>query len=237
MTLARSAKDPGRVKGAMQVALWGTTVASTVATIALLVWADPIASLFNDDPQKESDFVELIRIGSPYIVLYSLMQVMRYCTQSYKTMVPSVMVGNVIQPAARFVIGVGVLIAGAGVAGVLVAANISVAIALVAAAWYLRQDADRSRGCRDPAARDRPDGAVRASPGRILVVGCADPRSGSPDPRGVSIRRCRRPVRHRAQPSRAGQRVPGRHREHLGSRCLGSALQGRDRAAGGACTR
>ena len=139
MTLGRAEKEPGRVKGAMQVALIGAGIASALATIALLVWADPIASLFNEDPQKQSEFVELIRIGSPYVALYALMQVLRYCTQSYKTMVPSVMVGNVIQPIARFVIGLSVLIAGAGVTGLLVSTNISVAIALVAGAWYLRR--------------------------------------------------------------------------------------------------
>jgi O-antigen/teichoic acid export membrane protein len=137
MTLGRASKQPSRVKGAMQVALAGTIVASLISTVILLVWADPIAGLFDDDPQKRAELVELIRIGSPYILLYALMQVLRYCTQSYKTMVPSVMVGNVIQPALRFVIGVGVLIAGAGVAGALVSLNISVAIAVVVAAWYL----------------------------------------------------------------------------------------------------
>jgi O-antigen/teichoic acid export membrane protein len=139
MTLGRADKDPGRVKGAMQVALVGAAIASVLSTIVLLVWADPIAALFNDDPQKQSDLVELMRIGSPYIALYALMQVLRYCTQSYKTMVPSVMVGNVIQPVGRFVIGIGFLIAGAGVAGLLVSLNISVAIAMMAGAWYLRR--------------------------------------------------------------------------------------------------
>jgi O-antigen/teichoic acid export membrane protein len=81
-------------------------------------------------------FVDLLRIGAIYIPLFALLQVLRYCTQAYKTMVPSVIAGNVIQPAARFVIGVVVLLAGFEVAGLVTTLNVSVAIAAVAAGIY-----------------------------------------------------------------------------------------------------
>jgi O-antigen/teichoic acid export membrane protein len=138
ITMARAAKDPAAVKGTIRDSLLGSATASVLVTVAVFVWAEPIASVFSESDAQE-ELAELIRIAAPYILLFSLMQVLRYCTQAYKTMVPSVMVGNVIQPSLRFAIGVVVLVAGGGVAGALISLNVSIALALIAAVWYLRR--------------------------------------------------------------------------------------------------
>jgi O-antigen/teichoic acid export membrane protein len=67
------------------------------------------------------------------------MQVLRYCTQAYKTMVPSVIVGNIIQPMARFVLGVAALAAGYAVAGAVTSLVVSVGIGALAGAFYYRR--------------------------------------------------------------------------------------------------
>jgi len=160
ITRARAAGDPGGVRGAMRVGIGGALLASVLVTIALVLFTEPIARFFESDPGSTTtgnlvadaasglfgtfrtsgpSLNELLLLGAPYIGLYAMMQVLRYSTQAYKTMVPSVMVGNIIQPIARTIIGVSLLLAGAGIAGAVIGLNISIAISLVVAVWYLRR--------------------------------------------------------------------------------------------------
>ena len=137
ITRARARRDPGGVKGAVRTGVAGALVGSGLVAVVLLVAADALAGRFPNVGDTRSELVGLIRLGAPYVPLLALLQVLRYCTQAYKTMVPSVIVGNVLQPALRFVLGVGVLAAGFQVAGALTTLMVSVAAATVAAAWYL----------------------------------------------------------------------------------------------------
>lgn len=136
ITRARSAKDPGGVKGAARVGITGSVIASTVVVFALIVFADQIARGFADKPTDAPDIAGLLRLGAAYVPLLALMQVLRYCTQGYKTMVPSVMAGLVIQPTVRFILGVTYLALGLGVAGAISAMVLSLAFGAIAAAWY-----------------------------------------------------------------------------------------------------
>ncbi|MEA2476422.1 MAG: hypothetical protein QOC87_621, partial [Actinomycetota bacterium] len=70
---------------------------------------------------------------------FAMVQVLRYCTQAYRTMGPSVMVGNIIQPAARFVAGVALLIAGFAVTGAVVSLIVAAGIAAIAGLYYLNR--------------------------------------------------------------------------------------------------
>jgi O-antigen/teichoic acid export membrane protein len=138
---ARATEDHSAVRGAARVGLGATSVASALVVIVLVVSADWIASLFlrGDEAGGRSEFVRLLIIGAPYIPLFALMQVLRYCTQAYKTMVPSVAVGNIVQPAARFILGVGALVAGFHVAGAVATLALSMGIGAVAGVWYWRR--------------------------------------------------------------------------------------------------
>jgi O-antigen/teichoic acid export membrane protein len=136
---SRAAHDPSGVRGAARAAVIGTAVASTLVFAALIIWADPLATVFEKVPQNESEFVHLLRIGALYIPMYGLMQTLRYCTQAYKTMVPSVKVGNIIQPTAYVVLGVSALAAGFAVAGLILSLVASTAIGALAGAWYYRK--------------------------------------------------------------------------------------------------
>jgi O-antigen/teichoic acid export membrane protein len=148
---SRAAGDHGGVKGAARVGLTCAAVAS-----AILVFAEPTASLFGDNPSEVDDLAWLLRVGALYVPLFSIMQVLRYCTQGYKTMGPSVIAGNIVQPAARFVIGISVLLLGYFVVdssrrdllvAMIVTLMISAALGMITAGFYLRRmmtDEERS---------------------------------------------------------------------------------------------
>ena len=137
ITLARARGDHGGVKGAIRVALAGTGVASLVVLALLLAFAPQLMKPFGDSAAQDDRFAELIRLGALYVPLFAALQVLRYCTQAYKTMVPSVTAGTIVQPAVRFVLGLGALLAGLEVAGALVTLLISIAVAAAVAAWWL----------------------------------------------------------------------------------------------------
>jgi O-antigen/teichoic acid export membrane protein len=80
------------------------------------------------------------------------MQVLRYCTQAYKTVVPSVIVGGIIQPTTRFVLGVAFLVAGFEVAGALSSLVASVGIGAIAGAWFYRRILTAEERAATPAA-------------------------------------------------------------------------------------
>ena len=153
---ARAAGNHGGVRGAARVGLTCSAVISAIVVVLILLLAEPIASIFGDDPSEVDDIAWLLRVGAVYVPLFAMMQVLRYCTQGYKTMGPSVIAGNIVQPAARFVIGVSVLLFGYFVLdssrqGLLVAMivtlSISAALGMITAGWYLRRmmtDQERS---------------------------------------------------------------------------------------------
>jgi O-antigen/teichoic acid export membrane protein len=154
---ARANDDHGGVRGAARVGLWGSTAASAIVVTALLALAAPIASAFSqgNEASQAGEFASLIRVGVLYVPAFAYMQVLRYCSQAYKTMVPSVIAGNIVQPAARFVLGVALLLAGIEVAGAVVTLAASMAVGAAAAFYYWRRipsDRERSASPRASAA-------------------------------------------------------------------------------------
>jgi O-antigen/teichoic acid export membrane protein len=124
-------------------------IASVVVVAGLVLFAEPLAAQFADAAGDEPLFVRLFRIGAPYIPLFALLQVLRYCTQAYKTMTPSVISGNIVQPVVRFIVGLIVLLAGFEVAGLVHTLNISIAAAGVVAAYYfVRMMTEEERAAR-----------------------------------------------------------------------------------------
>ena len=144
---ARANNDPGGVKGAARVGLIGAAIGSGVVFVAILLLAGPLADAFADPKTDVNQLEELFRLGALYVPLYAFMQVMRYSTQAYKTMVPSVIAGNIIQPVARFVLGMVAFAVGLEVAGAVTSLVVSVGIGALAAAYYFRRmlsDAERA---------------------------------------------------------------------------------------------
>ena len=137
IAVARASGEHGRVRGAARTGVAGSSIASAAVVVILLVLGEPIAGVFADSEADVSTLARLVRLSAPYVPLFALLQVLRYCTQAYKTMVPSVIAGNIVQPVVRFVLGVAVLIAGLQVSGLMVSLWVSVAGAAVAAGIFL----------------------------------------------------------------------------------------------------
>ena len=139
ITKARAAGEPGGVRGAARVGITSALIASTIVVIGLLLAADALGARFGDSGADEAEFARLFRIGAAYVPLFALLQVLRYCTQAYKTMVPSVTVGNIVQPTIRFVLGTALLLAGLEVAGAVVSLVVSMGISAVVAFWFFQR--------------------------------------------------------------------------------------------------
>ena len=133
---ARANNDPAGVRGAARVSLIATAIASSAVVVALLLFADLFAEAFVDPGSDPDELADLFRLGAAYIPLFAFMQVLRYCTQAYKTMVPSVMAGNIIQPIARFLLAMAAFAVGLEVAGAVSSLVVSMGIGAVAAAYY-----------------------------------------------------------------------------------------------------
>ena len=153
---ARVANEPGMVRGAASVGIAGSGIASLVVAAAMVLLAPQITKLFCDAGCDVDRFEQLVRVGALYVPFFALMQVFRYCTQAYKTMVPSVIVGNIIQPAVRFLVGIAFLLAGFEIMGAIVTLVVSMAAGAVAGAFYLR----RMVGTEETAAPVRPVGEM-----------------------------------------------------------------------------
>ena len=156
ITVARAEGRPEGVKGAARVSLTGALIGSAIVVVGLVAFAEPIAGFFADEPADEPLFARLFRIGAPYVPLFALLQVLRYCTQAYKTMTPSVISGNIVQPIVRFVVGLAVLLAGFEVAGLVHTLNVSILVAAVVAGYFfMRMLTDEERAAT-PRARVGP---------------------------------------------------------------------------------
>lgn len=139
ITKARAEGDHAAVKGTMRIALGASGIVSLLVFAALMLFAPALAEPFGESSVQDAELTRLIRLGAAFVPLFAMLQVLRYCTQAYKTMVPSVVAGNIVRPVSRFVLGAAVLVAGFEVAGAVITFTVSAAIAAVVAAWYLRR--------------------------------------------------------------------------------------------------
>ncbi|HYN37004.1 MAG TPA: oligosaccharide flippase family protein [Actinomycetota bacterium] len=136
---ARTTGEHGRVRGSIRTAVIGAGVVSTLVMIGLLLWAPNLAGAFAERAPNAETLTFLLRIGAPFIPLFALSQVLRYATHPYRSMIPSVVVGHIVRPMSRFLIGVAALAAGFAVTGAVLSLVVSAAAGLVAAIWYVRR--------------------------------------------------------------------------------------------------
>lgn len=138
MAQGRAQGNYAQVRGAARLGVWCTAALSLIVFAAVMVWAAPLADFFTNrgDASTVASVAYFIRVGAAYIPLFALMQIYRYVTQSYKTMVPSVITGNIVQPAARFIVGVSLLVAGFEIAGATISLAASAAVGAAVGLWY-----------------------------------------------------------------------------------------------------
>lgn len=136
---ARASGDPGGVRGSAWTAGIGAIVASTAVFISIQVGADWLAERFADGGAARSELAGLLRLGALFVPLFALTQVLRYCTQAYKTMVPSVVVGNIVQPLVRAGAAIALILFGFGVRGAVLGMVIASGVALLVALALFRR--------------------------------------------------------------------------------------------------
>ncbi len=136
---SRATGDHGGVRGAARVGLIASGIGSAVVLVAVLLLAEFLAGSFADPGTDLDALADLFRLGAAYIPLFAFMQVLRYCTQAYRTMVPSVVAGNIIQPIARFILAMAAFALGLEVVGAVGSLAVSMGVGMAAAAYYYRR--------------------------------------------------------------------------------------------------
>jgi O-antigen/teichoic acid export membrane protein len=136
---ARALKDYPAVRGTVRVTLVGSAVVSTALAVGIVLAAEPIARAFHQTPEQTVQMANLLRIGALFIPLYALMTVLRNIAQAYKAMMPSVIVGNIVQPATFVVFSVVALALGLAVRGVVMSLVLSAAVATMLGIWFYQR--------------------------------------------------------------------------------------------------
>ena len=164
---ARVIGDAGAVRGTIRVSLVSSAITSGIIVATILVTADRIAEAFGDSTAQQDRFAFLLRVGILFVPFFACMQIYRYATQAYKTMAPSVWVGNVLQPSIRLVSLAGLLLAGLGVTAAVTSDVVSMGIAAIASVYVFRRVLTESERVAEPRAQARP------------IIRFALPQSGS----------------------------------------------------------
>jgi O-antigen/teichoic acid export membrane protein len=139
MAKARAQADHPGVRGAAHVAVGGALAVSLLEFGIIMVAAEPLARAFGDSQTNIDEIAGLLRLGAAFVPFFALMQVLRYCTLAYKTMVPSVVSNNIVLPVTRFAGGAAAVILGFGLAGAVLGLVASAVLGMIVAAWYYRR--------------------------------------------------------------------------------------------------
>jgi O-antigen/teichoic acid export membrane protein len=144
---ARARNDPAGARGAARSSLVATWIVSGVVFVALLVLAPQVAAAFEETAADRAQLTTLLRLGALFVPLYATMQVFRLASTAYKTMVPTVVAGNIVMPTGRLIGAAVALLAGYAVGGLVGALVLSAAGGMVVGFWYYRRLLDeRERG-------------------------------------------------------------------------------------------
>lgn len=136
---ARARNEQGVIREAMRTALTTVTIVSIVLVSLFLFATGPIASAFVDSPSQWGEMAFLLRFGAAFIPAFALARVISIGTMGFKTVVPAVLIGDVLQPVSLLIFSTVVLVAGYGVRGAVAALLMSAVVALATAAWSYRK--------------------------------------------------------------------------------------------------
>ena len=136
VALALADGEPGGIRGSVRVALVSAASGALVIGLVIFVAADWLAGLFETGAVSREELAFLLRIGAAYVPLFAIMHVLTFSTQGYKTVGPTVIVTNIVQPGLRFVAGVAALLVGLEVAGAVGTLVFSVGVGALGGAYY-----------------------------------------------------------------------------------------------------
>lgn len=136
---ARAKGDSNSIRRATRTAVSVVTAVSLALFLILFIAADSVAGVFADQPARQDEMRFLIRLGAAYVPLMALAQLLSAGTTGYKTVVPSVLIGNILQPVSLLVLSILAILAGYGVGGAIGGLVASGLVALLAAIWFYRR--------------------------------------------------------------------------------------------------
>jgi O-antigen/teichoic acid export membrane protein len=140
---ARARNDPAGARGAARSSLLATWAISAVVFVGLIVLAPQIAAAFEETAANRAQLTTLLRLGAMFVPFYATMQVFRVASTAYKTMVPTVVAGNIVMPSGRLIGAVAAVLAGFAVGGLVVALVVSAAAGMAVGFWYYRRLLDQ----------------------------------------------------------------------------------------------
>jgi O-antigen/teichoic acid export membrane protein len=130
VAIHRADDDPAALRGTIRFGLLFTVLTSTVLAVGLFAASHWLAYDAFDDPGLEAA-LRWVAIGLPSA---AFTVAALSATQGFRTQRPHALVGLMAEPVLRFVLTVGVLLAGYGLMGSLVALQVA---SIVASAWAL----------------------------------------------------------------------------------------------------
>ena len=136
---ARARGLSGAVRSATRTAVTTVTMISVGLFLAFFFAAGPIAGVFADHPSQQDELAFLLRLGAGFVPIFALAKVLITGTMGFRTVIPSVIVGDVLQPVSLLLLSTLAILAGYGVAGAVGALLASALLALVAAVWFYRR--------------------------------------------------------------------------------------------------
>ncbi|MGH7572938.1 MAG: oligosaccharide flippase family protein [Gemmatimonadota bacterium] len=136
---ARARDVPGAIRSATRASVTTVTIASLAFVLPIFLAAEPIAGLFADDPSQRGEMAFLLRLGAFFIPVYAVAKLLSTGTMGFKTVVPLVLVRDVLQPVSLLLLSTAAIVAGFGVAGAVGGLVASALVALVAAVSFYRR--------------------------------------------------------------------------------------------------
>ena len=133
-----AAHRPHEIPPVISIAVWPVALVTTIIAVTMVGFAPELVRVFmHGVPEQEG--ARYIRLLAPFGPLATVSLVLLAATRGFGTMVPSVLVEQVGKPAARIVVVVIALSAGASLWGVMVAWAVPVGVGFLVALALVRK--------------------------------------------------------------------------------------------------
>lgn len=147
---ARAREERGAIRDATRKAVIAVTIVAVGLFLAFYFSAYPIAGVFADTSAQQSEMAFLLRLGAAFVPVFALAKLLSTGMMGFKTVLPSVLVVDVLQPVSLLLFSTVAIVAGYGVAGAVGGLLASAVIALMMAAWFYRRLVPSERRLSSP---------------------------------------------------------------------------------------
>jgi len=149
---ARARGELGAIRSATRTAVVTVFLVSLLLLFPFVFAADPISGAFADTPSRRNEMAFLLRLGAAFIPVFALAKVLGAGAMGFKTVVPAVLVENVLQPVSFLFFATAAIAVGYGVGGAVGGLLASSPVALLAAGWFYWRLIPREEAHHSPVA-------------------------------------------------------------------------------------